>query len=99
MENCAYLRKNPGYAPGNRPYRPVNEPKAVVQWSSFGCYSINIRLEVNRTKNFMIPVQYLMSMSIINVVNHVVINHTQNWHGFSKPMNHISISTRLRHSL
>lgn len=83
----------------NGSYGAINESKTVLQWSSLGCYSIKIGLKVCRTKNFLIPVQYLVSMSIVNEVEHFIGNHTKNWHWFSKSVYHISISTRVRHSL
>ena len=78
---------------GYRPDCSINKPKAIRQRSPFSCNSIDIGLEVCRAKHIMIPLmQNLVSMNVINIVNHLVCYHARNWDGFGKSMNHISIS-------
>ena len=69
----------------------INKPKAIRQRSPFSCNSIDIGLEVCRAKHIMNPLQNLVSMNVINIVNHLVCYHAQNWDRLGKSMNHISI--------
>lgn len=61
----------------NGSYDSIYEPEAVVQWSTLSCYSVNIRLEVCRTEKIMIPIQYLVSVYIVNKVKHLVGDHRE----------------------
>ena len=67
----------------NGSYGSIYEPKAVVQWSTVSCYSVNIRLEVCRTKKIMIPIQYLVSVYIVHKVKHLVGDHREHCTGLA----------------
>ena len=82
----------------NGSYGSIYEPKAVVQWSTLSCYSVNIYLEVCRAEKIMILIQYLVSVYIVNKVKHLVGDQREHRHWFSKSGYHVTISTWVRHS-
>ena len=88
-----YLLSFPLFA--NRSNSPINEAETVVKGCSFSRNCISIHLQGRRVQNIVVPVNYLVAMSLIYVVEDCVGDHAYDRDWSSKAMNKIRISARV----